>query len=70
MVFTSFDLLHRGFCCVKEAMNLLNISRVSKIESGDLFLEGIRQWRENMFQDYQHLFPLWKIPYDQLLSRL
>jgi len=37
---------------------------------GDLHLADIRAWREKSFAAYRCRFPLWQVPYAQLLGRL
>lgn len=41
-----------------------------KLAFGDLHLEGIRSWREKYFSSYLLLFPVWGIPYDELIDNL
>lgn len=37
---------------------------------GDLWLEDIRKWREQSFNRYSCIFPLWNSPYELLLEDL
>ena len=37
---------------------------------GDLHLEEIRAWRLRFFSNYTLIFPIWKVPYPELLERL
>ena len=45
---------------------------VCELIFGDLWIEDIRQWRENVFRTagFSCLFPLWHIPYEKLLQEL
>ncbi len=50
---------------------------VKRLVFGDLHLEGVRKWRETNLRlldshnvEIPFHYPLWKVPYDELLSRL
>ena len=53
---------------VTERLRTVNSS--TKLIFGDLWLEDIRQWREQVFNPYQCIFPLWKKPYESILTEL
>ena len=42
----------------------------TRLAFGDLHLEGIRAWRERFFSDYSLIFPIWKVPYEELICKL
>ena len=50
--------------------NALHKYSLNTLAFGDLHLEEIRAWRLRFFKDYTLLFPIWKVPYSELLKRL
>ena len=50
-------------------------SRITNIQQmtlafGDLHLNHIRDWRENELSKYQLEYPLWRVPYEELMTDL
>ena len=50
--------------------NTLRKHSIDTLAFGDLHLEEIRDWRLRFFKDYTLLFPIWRVPYPELLDRL
>ena len=50
--------------------NALRQYSIDTLAFGDLHLEEIRAWRLRFFKDYTLLFPIWKVPYSELLDKL
>ena len=50
--------------------NALRKHSLDTLAFGDLHLEEIRGWRLRFFKDYTLLFPIWQVPYSELLDRL
>lgn len=50
--------------------------RIKRLVSGDLHLQGVKQWREKnlqLFEGNQQIpfhYPVWKVPYAELMKRL
>jgi ATP-binding cassette subfamily B (MDR/TAP) protein 1 len=67
---TYFDRVHKGLQAVKAAIPL--DSRISTLVFGDLHLSHIKEWRDNVLSklDYALEYPLWKVPYSNLLEDL
>ncbi|KAL3902600.1 MAG: hypothetical protein SGARI_005756, partial [Bacillariaceae sp.] len=67
---TYFDRIHKGMQSVKAAIP--KESRISALVFGDLHLSHIKEWRDNVLgeMDFDLEYPLWKVPYSQLLDDL
>ena len=50
--------------------NALIEHSIHTLAFGDLHLEEIRAWRVQFLKNYRLVFPIWKVPYSELLDRL
>ena len=62
--------LHSDKTYEQTVLSILNDLKPSALAFGDLHLEGIRKWREEHFQNFELLFPLWKMNYQALAESL
>ena len=60
--------IKKGLDCVEMAYG----RNIDTLVFGDLHLEHIRSWREDQLGGlgYQREYPLWKVPYEQLMDDL